>query len=269
LRKLKQKQEFSGRYRRNAVARRARLWNARPIEGISMNRIDHSLIAGLPFFDGLTAEDLDEILKGAVSGRHMVNCEIFGQENEAHSFFFLLDGHVRVIRTNPDGQQVIVRYISPGEIFGIAPAIGRTTYPATAVAVVDCVVLSWPVSLWPELSSRYPVFGGNTYKTVGSRLKETQDKVMELATEQVEQRVAHALLRLVRQSGKKSEEGIEIDFPITRQDIAEMTGTTLHTVSRLMSAWEDQGLVRSGRRRVTVVEPHRLFVLAEGGGKGT
>jgi len=68
----------------------------------------------------------------------------------------------------------------------------------------------------------------------------------------------------VKQAGKKTEEGILIDFPISRQDIAEMTGTTLHTVSRLLSAWEDHGLVKSGRQKVTVVEPHRLLLIAEG-----
>jgi CRP-like cAMP-binding protein len=85
-----------------------------------------------------------------------------------------------------------------------------------------------------------------------------------MSTQQVEQRVAHALLRLAKQTGKKSDEGILIDFPISRQDIAEMTGTTLHTVSRLLSTWETRGLVRSGRQKVTIVEPHRLFMLAEG-----
>lgn len=80
----------------------------------------------------------------------------------------------------------------------------------------------------------------------------------------MQQRVAHALLKLVKQAGKKTEEGILIDFPISRQDIAEMTGTTLHTVSRLLSAWEDQGLVKSERQKVTVVEPHRLLLIAEG-----
>jgi CRP-like cAMP-binding protein len=99
---------------------------------------------------------------------------------------------------------------------------------------------------------------------VGTRLNDTHSRVVEMATEQVEQRVAHALLRLVKQTGKTTDEGILIDFPISRQDIAEMTGTTLHTVSRLLTSWEDQGLVKSGRQKVTIVEPHRLFLLAQG-----
>ena len=84
-----------------------------------------------------------------------------------------------------------------------------------------------------------------------------------MSTQQVERRVAHALLRLARQAGRKVEQGVEIDFPISRQDIAEMTGTTLHTVSRTLSAWESQGLIESGRQRVVLRDPHRLFTLAE------
>lgn len=147
---------------------------------------------------------------------------------------------------------------------GIAHALGRATYPANAIAAADCVVLAWPSRLWPAFTADFPSFSANTYKAVGSRLQDAHTRVIEMATEQVEQRVAHALLKLVKQAGKKTEEGILIDFQISRQDIAEMTGTTLHTVSRLLSAWEDLGLVKSGRQKVTVVEPHRLLLIAEG-----
>ena len=70
--------------------------------------------------------------------------------------------------------------------------------------------------------------------------------------------MARALLRLIRQAGRTTEKGIEIDFPISRQDIAEMTGTTLHSVSRILSAWEDQGVVVGGRQRILVCDPHKL-----------
>lgn len=229
-----------------------------------MSHLDRSLIAGLPQFQGMRPEDLDYVLANGRSLRFAKDTALFEQEGEAHSFFLLLDGHVRVVKTTPDGQQVIVRYISTGELLGIAHALGLTTYPASAVAAVDCVVLAWPGALWTNLSERFPAFGTNTYKTVGARLNEAHTRLVEMSTEQVERRVAHALLRLAKQTGKKMEDGILIDFPISRQDIAEMTGTTLHTVSRLLSAWETKGLVRSGRQRVTIVEPHRLFMLAGG-----
>ncbi len=235
--------------------------------GSDLSDLDRALIAGLPQFQGMEPEDLDHMLANARSLRFAKDTAVFEEEAEAHSFFLLLDGHVRVVKTTPDGQQVIVRYISSGELLGIAHGLGRTRYPASAIAAVDCVVLAWPSRLWAEFSARSPAFGSNTYRAVGARLQEAHTRVVEMSTEQVEQRVAHALLRLVHQTGRKTEDGILIDFPISRQDIAEMTGTTLHTVSRLLTAWEAKGLVRSGRQKVTIVEPQRLVVLAEGASK--
>jgi CRP/FNR family transcriptional regulator, nitrogen oxide reductase regulator len=89
-----------------------------------------------------------------------------------------------------------------------------------------------------------------------------------MSTQQVEKRIAHRLLRLVKQSGRKVEHGVEIDFPISRQDIAQMTGTTLHTVSRTLSSWENKGLVESSRQKIVVREPHKLFMLAEESSEG-
>jgi CRP-like cAMP-binding protein len=82
-------------------------------------------------------------------------------------------------------------------------------------------------------------------------------------TERVERRVARALLRLVHDAGRRVEGGVEVAFPVSRQDIAEMTGTTLYTVSRLLSAWEERGIVRSGRRRIVLIKPDALVAIAE------
>ncbi len=225
--------------------------------------LDRSLVSGLPAFAGLNGEDADAVLAAARSTRFPKDSEVFSEDEEASQFFLLLSGHIRVVKTTTEGEQVIARYINEGELFGIAVAMGRTTYPASAVAAVDCVVLSWPNSAWRDLQFRVPGFGGNAYQMIGTRLQDTQSRVVEMSTRQVEQRIASAVVRLVQQSGRKTEEGIEIDFPITRQDIAEMTGSTLHTVSRLMSAWEDEGIVRSGRQKVTVTDPHALMLVAE------
>jgi CRP-like cAMP-binding protein len=226
--------------------------------------VDRSLVADLPLFAGLGPRELDAILKEARAVRYPKDTAVFEQGGEPHSFFVLLHGHLRVIRTTPDGDQVVVRYIAPGEVFGVAIQLGLKAYPATAVAAVDSVALAWPSSAWPRLTELHPALAMNTLQTVGSRLQDANTRVIEMSTEQVERRVARALLRLVKQAGRKVERGVEIDFPISRQDIAEMTGTTLHTVSRILSGWEQQGLVESGRQRIVVRDPHKLFGLAEG-----
>jgi CRP-like cAMP-binding protein len=228
-----------------------------------MAKVDRSLVADLPLFAGFSAADLDAILNEARSVRVARNSPVFRQGEEAHSFFVLLHGHVRASKTTPAGDQIVVRYVATGETFGVARAIGLQHYPATATAVDDSVVLAWPAATWPRLVERFPALAANTLQTVGARLQETHTRVVEMSTEQVEKRIAHALLRLVKQAGRKVEHGVEIDFPISRQDIAQMTGTTLHTVSRTLSAWENKGLVESGRQRIVIREPHRLFMLAE------
>ena len=229
-----------------------------------MASLDRSVIADLPMFAGLATDQLDSIVKEAQSVRYPKGTNVFEQDAPATSFFILLHGHLRVAKLTPAGQQVVVRFVAPGEIFGVAKAIGRTTYPATATAVVDSVALSWPSAAWPRLVENNPALATNALQTVGSRLQEAHTRVVEMSTEQVERRVAHALLRLAKQAGRKVEEGVRIDFPISRQDIAEMTGTTLHTVSRILSAWEERGWVEGGRQKIVIREAHKLFVLAEG-----
>lgn len=228
-----------------------------------MSKIDNSIVADLPLFAGCDAAELDEILREARSIRVPKNTPVFEQGEEAHFFFVLLHGHVRATKTTPAGQQIVVRYVATGETFGVATAIGLQKYPATAIAVDDSVVLAWPSAAWPRLVEQHPRLAANTLQMVGNRLQETHTRVVEMSTQQVEQRVAHTLLRLAKQSGRKVENGIEIDFPISRQDIAQMTGTTLHTVSRILSGWEQQGLVESGRQRIVLREAHKLFVLAQ------
>lgn len=228
-----------------------------------VSKLNRSLISDLPLFADLAPEALDQILAKARSMRVARETPVFEQEAAAHSFFLLLDGHVRVVKTTLDGQQVIVRYISAGEMIGIAQALGRSTYPATAIATVDCVVVAWPSHLWSEFAANFPSFGAKTYQTVGQRLEDAHNRAVELSTEQVEQRVARALLRLVKQTGTETPDGVLIDMPISRQHIAEMTGATLHTVSRLLSGWEQVGIVKGGRQKVIVSDLDRLRAIAE------
>jgi CRP-like cAMP-binding protein len=111
----------------------------------------------------------------------------------------------------------------------------------------------------------HPVFAVNVMQIMGDRLQEAHTRLKELSTEEVEHRVAHAVLRLVTQSGRKTDEGVLVDFPITQQDLAEASGTTLHSVSRILSVWETAGLVTVGRRKIVVRDVQGLSELAERG----
>jgi CRP-like cAMP-binding protein len=229
-----------------------------------MTRVDRSAIAGLKTFAGWSPADLDALLEPARSMWFPKGSNVFEQNAPASSFYLLLDGHVQAIKLTPDGQQVIIRYVQPGELFGIAAQIRQKAYPATAKAIVDSVALAWPSAAWPKLAEKFPALSASVLQAVGSRLAEANTRVMEMSTEAVERRVAHALLRLAKRSGREVEGGVEIAFPVTRQDLAEMTGTTLFTVSRILRAWQDDGLVASARRRIVVRDVGRLSSLAEG-----
>lgn len=228
-----------------------------------MAQLDQSLVSGLPLFAGLPKADLDDILREAHPLHRPKNAVVFEQREDAHSFFVLLHGHVRATKMTPSGHQIVVRYVTPGETFGVAAALGLSAYPATATAVDDSLVLAWPSAAWPRLSARYPVLAAKTLQTVGERLQDSHTRIIEMSTEQVERRVARALLRLIRQAGRKTDRGIEIDFPISRQDIAEMTGTTLYSVSRVLSGWERLGIVESGRQKILVCNPHKLAQIGD------
>lgn len=231
-----------------------------------MTPTDRARLAAMPLFAGVDEGALAEILAAGRTVRYRKDATVFAQEQEAHSFFVLIDGRLRVTKLTPDGQQVVVRFVTPGDLFGIAPAVGRTTYPATAASIVDSVAAAWPTSAWPRLLALNPAFAANALQTVGGRLQDAHARVVELATEPVEQRIAHALLRLAERSGRAGAEGVEIDFPLSRQDVAEMTGSTLHTVSRILSAWERDGIVAGGRRRIALRDRAALARIAEGAG---
>ena len=227
-------------------------------------RIDRSVLKELDIFATMADEDLDAVLQSAHTRRLATGVSVFNQGDPAAEFFALLHGRLKVTQTAPDGQQILVRHVHPGDIYGIAKAIRRSDYPGTATAVVESLTMVWPINQWDFLVARCPALAVNALATVGARLQEAHTRIRELGTEGVERRVAHALLRLVHQAGRKTDEGILIDFPITRLDIAEMTGATLHTVSRLLSAWEGRGLISSSRKKIVVCNPHGLVALADG-----
>jgi cAMP-binding proteins - catabolite gene activator and regulatory subunit of cAMP-dependent protein kinases len=226
--------------------------------------IPRSLLKDLDLFRAVPDKELDAVLSIARGIRVNNGDAVFKQGDPATHFFVLLHGHLKVVQTTPDGEQVVVRYVMPGEVFGMARAMRRPTYPANCLAVEESIVLSWPSSEWDGFIAGNPQFAFNALQTVGQRLQDAHTRIQELSTEEVEQRVARCILRLIDSSGEQTEEGVSINFPITRQEIAEMTGTTLHTVSRLLSAWKDRGLVNTGRRRVTVCKVDDLIRLAEG-----
>jgi CRP-like cAMP-binding protein len=226
-------------------------------------KLDETLLRDVGPFRNMPLDQIRKALDQARPRRFEPHQVVFEEGDSADWFFLLLDGHIQVERINRDGDRVVSLYIPPGQLFGLAAALGRDAYPATAVAAVECLVLIWPTSQWGAYSTEFPGFAAETYKTVGNRVHEMHDRVMDLSTRHVEQRVASALLRLMQQNGRPSDVGVEIAFPVTRRLISEMTGSTLHTVSRLLSNWEREQIIRSRRKHINVLDADRLEALTK------
>ncbi|MFP5449994.1 MAG: Crp/Fnr family transcriptional regulator [Alphaproteobacteria bacterium] len=222
-----------------------------------------SALKDTALFKGLSEDALQEVLACGQTERLAKGALAFRQGAPAETCHSLVHGRVKIAQTRPDGGQFVIRFIGSGEMFGSVAALMGQPFPADATAVVDSIQIVWPIHTMRRLMMRHPDIAIRATTELGARVQELQSRMAEMGATRVEQRIARGLVRLVRQAGRRTEVGIEIDFPITRQDLAEMTGATLHTVSRTLAAWEADGLIDSSRRRITVRRPHGLVVIAE------
>jgi CRP-like cAMP-binding protein len=214
-------------------------------------------------FRGLAEDTLARIARLAHAKSLESGQSFFSEGEPAEAFFVLTSGRVKLTQLTPEGHQVVLRLIGPGDAFGGVGAFGDPTYPISAEAVEPSIALAWTSTTMRHLLETEPAIAVNAVRFVAGRLHDLQRRYRQAMTERVERRVARALLRLIHDAGRRVDSGIEISFPVSRQDIAEMTGTTLYTVSRLLSAWEERGLVQSGRQHIVLVKPHALVAIAE------
>jgi CRP-like cAMP-binding protein len=214
-------------------------------------------------FRGLRTSDLQEVLKAAHRRQVGRDAFFFHQGEPATACYVLVYGEAKLTQVTPEGHQMLVRFAAPGEELGIIAALRDAAYTLSAQAVGDCLALVWDGETFTGLMQRYPQIALNALDTVADYYKRLLDRYQELATERVAQRVARTLLRLARQAGQREEEGVLIGLPLSRENLAEMTGTTLYTVSRILSGWEEQGFVEAGRERVLIRLPHALVAIAE------
>jgi CRP-like cAMP-binding protein len=220
-------------------------------------------IRDVALFDGLADDELRQVLEAARERSLDDGAFFFLEEDPAESIHVLVAGKVKLTQVTNDGQQVILGYLSPGREYGIIAMVPGQPYPVSAQATGESRALVWHQDRLMNLAERFPRIALNAMKIMAGQIREFQNRVRELSTQRVERRIARTILRLARRSGRKIDQGILVDLPLSRQDIAEMTGTTLYTVSRVLSDWEGRGLVQSERQRVIITYPHGLVSLAE------
>jgi len=228
-----------------------------------LSSADQAAIAAENLFKGLSEAELALVYD--ITRIRLVNADefIYHQGDPSAHVYFLLEGRVKLGQVTTDGQQVLLRILGPRSLFAILALTSSTPYPISAQTAEPSRLAYWSKGDLKALVLRIPLLAINSMDIMSAYVQEYQDRFRELATERVERRLARTLLRLASQSGQKKPEGILIDIPLTRQSLAEMIGATLFTVSRILSQWESQQIVQSGRERITIRAPHQLVLIAD------
>lgn len=226
-------------------------------------RLAPRVLAAMELFRGLPESALGSVAARARVRRLPKELRIFSQGEDGVRAHAVIEGGVRIAQSGSDGAQVIIRFIGPGEMFGTVALFTDGRYPADAITLAETLEASWSEADLLELIHRHPQIGINVIRTIGRRLQEVQDRVRELATQCAEKRIAHAVLRLARQAGQSTIGGTAIAFPLRRKDVADIAGTTLHTASRILTAWEKAGFVTTVSQRLTIRRPAELVRIAE------
>jgi CRP-like cAMP-binding protein len=199
-------------------------------------------------FDGLTDAERERWLTRAGTATLKRGHVLARQGDPARHFYLVETGFLKILQLTADGAEVIVRFVGPGEPFGGVVAIGDAAYPVTAVVVQPSTLRSWTREAVAELLELNPQVRVNIMREMAMHMTDALTRVRELTTARVGQRLAQALLRLSRQCGQPGADGVLITQPLTRQELADLTGATLYTVSRTLAKWESQGLLESHKR---------------------
>jgi CRP/FNR family transcriptional regulator, nitrogen oxide reductase regulator len=226
--------------------------------------IEHLRGVQIDLFQGLADDLIAELIQQAQPRTIIADDAIFSAGSPARTVRVLVSGCVRLVQFTPTGERVILRYVGPGETFG-TPALLDSRHRADAMAVTNCNELQWPSIFIREVISQHPLAALNTMRAFEARLENMENRLRDLSNGRVEQRVAKALSDLAERFGRLGPEGTEISFPISRQDLADLSGTTLYTVCRTLGSWEAQGHVKRGRRRLVITDLASLALVAEQG----
>jgi CRP-like cAMP-binding protein len=235
------------------------------IEAMDKNLLLFDTLQGSVAFDGLSREQYENIIRNGFTKKLQPKSMLFHQGALATKCYLVNRGRLKLTKLNEQGKEVIFRYIGAGELTAVAAVLKDWKYPVTAESLEETEVIGWDKPNISRLIRNHPDIAINILGVILERLDEVQNRFLELHTEQVEQRIARTLLRLMRRAGSKTSGEIRVELPLSRQNIADYSGTTIYTVSRTLRAWETKGWVQSGRERITVIDPHALMMFAEKG----
>ena len=214
------------------------------------------LMCASALFTGLTPRECREIAACAHARTYARDELLFMQGQPVRSMVLIQTGSVKLTQLSANGHEVILWMNGSGDAMGVHADSPSCSHTCSARAMEQCKALVWEYTRLQMLVAEYPQLRRNISQILAGRLQELEERFREIATEKVAKRLALALTRLVKQVGKKAPEGTEVS--LSREELAQLTGTTLFTISRILSKWADLGVVTPRREAVLVRDLERL-----------
>jgi CRP-like cAMP-binding protein len=216
----------------------------------------------IDLFKNLSDEELKELEPYLVSTTFKKKGEIFSEGDQPEWFYIVSKGKIKITKLSHEGKEIILELISPTDIFGGVAVLRNFPYPANAVAMEDSEVIKISRKNLMRLVDRFPNLMFCIALQLGDRMKSSYDSLKNIALERVEARIAALLLKLSNKVGIETREGIAIDMRLTKQDVADMVGTTVETSIRTFSKFKKQGLLADRDGKIVIKDREGLMSLS-------
>lgn len=219
-------------------------------------------IESLAGFRTLSATDREAVATATREHYAAKGTTLFREGDPADSVWAVKEGVIHITKSSPDGREIVLEVIPAGELFGAVAALESRMYPAAAVAAEDSVIWRLPATLARDLCQRHPTLRSAILSQVTERLRSAHDRLRSVALERVEQRLARMLFTLADKVGERKG-GVTV-LKVTRQEVADMIGTTVETTIRITSKWQRARIVSSARHEIGLMDLAALRQIAEG-----
>jgi len=216
----------------------------------------------LSLFKDLSDAEMKELEPYCSTSTFRKKETIFSEGEPPEWFYLVLSGKVKITKLSHEGKEVILEVISPTDIFGGVAVIKGFPYPANAIAMEDAEVLKISRKNLLRLVDRFPNLMYCMAMQMGERMKSSYDSLKNIALERVEARIAALLLKLAGKVGVESKHGTVIDMRLTKQDVADMVGTTVETSIRTFSKFKKQALVTEADGKIVIKDRDGLAALS-------
>jgi CRP-like cAMP-binding protein len=211
-------------------------------------------------FDGIARHDVTSILEAATLQQVIANTVVFHQGDTAHSLYLLAEGRGRYFYNTREGRKMLMPWIMPSDIFGVAALLpDSTSYLVSTESVTDGFIFQWDRVSIRGLAERHPRLLENAFSIAKDLMHWAVDAHVGLACHSAKERLAQALLDLAHDIGENGRDGIELN--LTNEELADAATVTRFTVSRLMGEWHRRGILKKSRGKVLLRSPEKLFTL--------